>query len=487
MLPSFREPYLTIKLEGAPATSHPEMTRIMTVMGSELRSIKGVENVGAHVGRAEFGDQAVNVNSGELWVTINPDADYDATVAAVQSVANGYAGMVREVRTYTQQILSQPQNTDPIDDITVRVYGEDMNVLRAEAEKVEHALANINGITNIRPILPVEEPTIEIKVDLTTAQSHGIKPGDVRRGAAILLSGLLVGNLFEEQKIFDVVVWGTPERRDDITDISELMIPKPDGSLVRLGDVADVSIVPAPTVIHHEGMSAYLDLGITVEDRSVAAVAGEVDAAVHRLTYPLEYHVEVLTDHEQRQAAQQRLLIASVIALVGSYLLLQASVKSWVMAFVTLLLLLAALAGGLLAAILANGTLSIASLFGLLAVLGIAARNAIALINHYQHLEMERGETFGSDMVLRGSRDRVTPTVMTALTTSLVLLPFVLLGNAPGLEIVHPMAIIVVGGLIVSTLLNLVALPALYLRYGASREVDLGLQPAADLPAVAAD
>jgi Cu/Ag efflux pump CusA len=487
MLPSFREPYLTIKLEGAPATSHPEMTRIMTLMGSELRSIKGVENVGAHVGRAEFGDQAVNVNSGELWVTINPDADYDATVAAVQSVANGYAGIVREVRPYTQQILSQPQNTDPIDDITVRVYGEDMNVLRAEAEKVEQALANINGITNIRPILPVEEPTIEIKVDLTTAQSHGIKPGDVRRGAAILLSGLLVGNLFEEQKIFDVVVWGTPERRDDITDISELMIPKPDGSLVRLGDVADVSIVPAPTVIHHEGMSAYLDLGITVEDRSVAAVAGEVDAAVHRLTYPLEYHVEVLTDHEQRQAAQQRLLIASVIALVGSYLLLQASVKSWVMAFVTLLLLLAALAGGLLAAILANGTLSIASLFGLLAVLGIAARNAIALINHYQHLEMERGETFGSDMVLRGSRDRVTPTVMTALTTSLVLLPFVLLGNAPGLEIVHPMAIIVVGGLIVSTLLNLVALPALYLRYGASREVDLGLQPAADLPAVAAD
>jgi Cu/Ag efflux pump CusA len=233
-------------------------------------------------------------------------------------------------------------------------------------------------------------------------------------------------------------------------------------------------------------MSAYLDLGITVEDRSVAAVAGEVNAAVHRLTYPLEYHVEVLTDHAQRQAAQQRLLIASLIALVGTYLLLQASVKSWVMAFVTLLLLLAALAGGLLAATLANGTLSIASLFGLLAVLGIAARNAIALINHYQRLEMERGETFSSEMVLRGSRDRVAPTVMTALTTSLVLLPFVLLGNAPGLEIVHPMAIIVVGGLIVSTLLNLVALPALYLRYGASREVDLGLQPA-DLPAAAAD
>jgi len=151
------------------------------------------------------------------------------------------------------------------------------------------------------------------------------------------------------------------------------------------------------------------------------------------------------------------------------------------------LLLLAALAGGVLAALLANGTLSIASLFGLLAVLGIAARNAIALINHFQRLEMERGQSFGSAMVLRGSRERVAPTVMTTVTTALALLPFLWLGNAAGLEIVYPMSIIVVGGLLVSTVLNLFALPALYLRYGASREVDLGLQPAADLPAVATD
>jgi Cu/Ag efflux pump CusA len=487
ILPAFREPYLTIKVEGPPATSHTELSRMLTRMGIELRSLSGVDNVAAHVGRAEFGDQVVNVNSGELWVTLDPQADYEAAVAAVQTAVNGYAGMDREVRTYTQQILTQPQNTDPTDDITVRVYGEDMNVLRSEADKVEQALAKINGVANIRQILPVEEPVIEIKVDLTTARTHGIKPGDVRRGAAILLSGLLVGNLFEDQKIFDVVVWGIPELRDDIADVSELMIPKPDGSLVRLGDVADVSIVPAQTMINHEGMSAYLDLGITAEGRSVAAVAAEVDAAVHRLAYPLEYHVEVLTDHTERQAAQQRLLIAGIIAFVGIYLLLQATVRSWMMAFVTVLLLLAALAGGVLAALLANGTLSIASLFGLLAVLGIAARNAIALINHYQRLEMERGQSFGSAMVLRGSRERVAPTVMTTVTTALALLPFLWLGNAAGLEIVYPMSIIVVGGLLVSTVLNLFALPALYLRYGASREVDLGLQPAADLPAVATD
>jgi Cu/Ag efflux pump CusA len=306
ILPAFREPYLTVKMEGAPGTSHIEMNRVMAQAGSELRSVSGVKNVAAHVGRAEFGDQIVNVNSGELWITLDPQADYDATVAAVQEVVNNYAGMAREVQTYTQQILNQPQNIDPASDITVRLYGEDMTVLRTEADRVKVALSQVSGVQIVRPILPVQEPTLEIKVDLTTAQAHGIKPGDVRRAAAILISGILVGNLFEEQKIFDVVVWGTPDLRDSISDVSNLMIPKPDGSQVRLGDVAEVTMVPADTVINHEGISAYLDLGITVQGRSIADVARDVDVTVHNFVYPVEYHAEVLTDHVERQAAQQR-------------------------------------------------------------------------------------------------------------------------------------------------------------------------------------
>src|SRR5215216_1853484 len=277
MLPSFREPYLSVKLNGAPGTSHPEMSRIMSLMSNEIRSVSGVKNVGAHVGRAEFGDQVVNVNSSELWITLDPKADYDATVAAVRSTVDGYTGIVSEVQTYTQQTLSPPQNGNTTGDLTTRLYGDDMTVLRAEADKVEKALSGIDGISNVRQILPVEEPTLEIKVNLTTAQTHGIKPGDVRRTVATLLSGIMVGNLFEEQKIFDVVVWGTPDLRNSISDVSELMIPKPDGSQVRLGDVADVSIVPALAVINHDGMSPYLDLVITVQGRNIAAVANDVE------------------------------------------------------------------------------------------------------------------------------------------------------------------------------------------------------------------
>ena len=485
MLPTFREPYLTIKMEGAPGTSHIEMNRIMSELSSELRALDGVKNVASHVGRAEFGDQIVNVNAGELWIALELNANYDATVAAVQSVADGHASVAGEVRTYTQQVINPPQYVDPNSDLTVRLYGESMNVLRAEAERVQQALAEVSGVTNVRALLPHQEPTLQIEVDLNTAQTHGIKPGDVRRAAAVLISGINVGQLFEEQKIFDVVVWGRPELRDDISDVENLMIPKPDGTLVRLGDVATVSMVSADTFIKHEGISSYLDLALTVQGRNVNAVASDVDRVVKGLEYPVEYHAEVLSEHTQRQASQQRLWVAGIVALFGIYLLLQASVRSWWMAFAALLLLLASVAGGVLVAWLVNGSLSVASLFALLAVLGIGARNTIALVNHYQHLEVSDGERFGSDLVLRGSAERLAPTLMTTLLTALVLLPFLLLGNLAGFEIVRPMAIIILGGLVISNLLNLFALPALYLRYGAIREADLELMPVAG--AAAAD
>lgn len=485
MLPSFREPYLTIKAEGAPGTSHIEMERVLTEMSTELRGLDGVKNVASQVGRAEFGDQIVNVNAGELWIALKPNANYDATVAAIQSVADKHADVAGDVRTYTQQVINPPQYVDPNSDLTVRLYGESMDVLRAEAERVQKALAEVGGVSNIRALLPQQEPTLQIEVDLNTAQTHGIKPGDVRRAAAVLISGINVGQLFEEQKIFDVVVWGRPELRDEISDVENLMIPKPDGTLVRLGDVASVTMVPADTFIKHEGISSYLDLALTVQGRSVNAVAADVDRAVKSLEYPVEYHAEVLSDHTQRQASQQRLWVAGIVALVGIYLLLQASVRSWGMALAAFLLLLATVAGGVLIAWLINGSLSAAALFALLAVLGIGARNTLALMNHYQYLEFSGGERFGSDLVLRGSAERLAPTVMTTLLTALILLPFLFLGNLAGFEIIRSMAIIIIGGLVISTLLNLFVLPALYLRYGTSREAELHLMPVAD--AVAAD
>jgi Cu/Ag efflux pump CusA len=476
MLPTFREPYLTVQLKGAPATSQLEMNRIVSRMSSELRELKGVNNVGANVGRAVLGDQVVGINSAELWVNIDPNANYDATLAAVQEIVYGYAGMDRVVQTYIQETLS-PSKISTSDPFTVRVYGEEHKVLVTEVEKVRQILAGISGVVESHALLPIEEPTLEIKVDLSAAQQYGVRPGDVRRAAATLLSGLNVGSLFEAQKVFDVVVWGAPETRQNITDIRNLLIDTPGGSQVRLGDVAEVRVTSAPVVIQREAISPYIDIGFDIRGREVDVVLSDVNKAIQSYAFPLEYHAEVQQDYTAQDAARQNMLIAAVLAAVGIFLLLQASSASWRLTLATFVTLPIALAGGLLVAFLINGMVSLASIFGLFAVLGIGARNSVLLIKHYHSLERE-GEAFGSGLVMRGSQERLASVLMTAFTTALALLPFMLFGNIPGHEIVRPMGIIIAGGLVTSTWLNLFLLPVLYLRYGAVREPELELVPA---------
>jgi CzcA family heavy metal efflux pump len=485
-LPDLQEPYLTVQLKAAPGTSHSEMNRIVSRLGSELGTVPGVNNVGAHVGRAIFGDQIVNINSAELWVSIAPNANYETTVAAVEDVVNGYPGLDRQVRTYVQQTLAQFQPQQKYD-MTVRLFGENHDVLRVEAAKLKQELEGVGGVADPRVVLPVDEPTLEIEVDLNSAQRYGVKPGDVRRSAAILLSGMHTGSLFEEQKIFDVVVWGAPGTRTSLSDVDNLLIDTPGGGHVQLGEVADVRVVSSPTVIKREAVSAYLDIGFNIEGRSAAAVARDVNKAIMGFAFPLEYHAEVVNDFTARQAAQRGILTTAVLAIVGIFLLLQAAFRSWRLALVTIVTLPAALAGGVMADFLGNGgALSLGFLAGCLSIAGIALRNCILLFTHCQYLEEKAGMDFGPELVARGARERLSPILMTALATALALLPFVLLGNIPGHEIVSPIAIVTIGGLISSTWLNLFAMPALYLRFGASREADLGFHRA-DFRAVATD
>ena len=488
LIPSFKERDLLIHMNSAPGTSQPEMSRIVARVSTELRAIPGIQNVGAHVGRAIFGDQVVNVNSSEIWVNIDPSADYDKTVTAIQEVINGYPGFQSKVETYLQEqisgVVSKPNNS-----VSVRLYGDTLAVLRTKAEDVKKTLTGIQGIVDMKVKLPVVEPTLEIDVDLARAQSYGIKPGDVRRAAATMMSGIQVGSLFEEQKVFDVVVWGTPETRHSLTSIRELLIDTPNGEQVRLGDVADVRIVPVPTVIAHEGVKRYVDITANVQGRNLAAVASDIKTRLQKVQFPMEYHAEVLTGYAERQASQNRMLNFVAAAVLGMFLILQSAYRSWRLALASFLTLPAALVGGLLAVFAMGGTLSTGSLIGFLALFGIAVRNSITLINRYQHLEQSEGKPFGVGVVLQESGERTLPILTAAFATALVLLPSVLLGDIPGLEIVRPMTVVILGGLVTSTLFSLFVTPALYLQFGANPEADLEFQPIAgtDLPVAADD
>ena len=438
------------------------MARLASQASAALQEIPGVDNVAGQIGRAVLGDQVVGINSAQLWVSIDPSADQEATRAHIDRIVDGYpdssAMQTRYVSDTVQEVLA-----GSTDDIVVRVFGPAWETLETKAKEVRAALSTVDGATFVHAEPDIREPYLQIEVDLAKAERFGLKPGDVRRAASTYLAGLQVGTLFEEQKTFDVVVWGTPETRNSLTSIRELLIDAPNGGHVRLEDVADVRVASTRTVVNRDAVSRRIDIGLTVSGRDPAAVAADVERRLAAVDFPLEYHAELLGEYAERQAAQSRLLGFALAALIGIFLLLQAAFGSWRLASLLMVTLPMALVGGVLAALLGGGVLSIGSLVGFVTVLGIAARNGIMLINHYQHLEREEGEPFGPELVLRGARERLSPILMTTLVIALALLPLIVAGDRPGLEIVRPMAIVILGGLITSTLLTLFVLPILYL------------------------
>jgi len=466
LIPAFKQTDLLINWEGPPGTSRQEMNRIMTQVGEEIKTLPGTRNVGYEVGRAVTGDQVVGINSGKIWVSLEAGADHDATLAAIGAAIDSYPGLQHSAQTYQPERLGEAL-LGAGHDVAVRIYGVDLDVLREKAQEVEAALAGVDGLTNIRTDAVVEEPQVEIEVDLAAAEQHQLKPGEVRRAATTLLSGLRVGNLYEGQKVFDIVVWGVPEIRNNLTDVSELLIDTPTGQ-VRLEEVADVRVVPSPVVIRRDAVSRFVDVSANVSGRAPGAVIADINRSLEGVDIPFEYHAEVLGLSAEQQTANQRILIVALVALVGILLLLQAGFWSWRLAALVLLTMPAALVGGVVAILLSGGVVSLGSLFGLMMVLALAVRNGVSLIIHLRRLDGQEGAAFGRDLALRGAGERLGAILTTAAVTAAFLLPLAFAGQRAGTEMLQPMAIVALGGLITSTALNLFVLPALYLRFGSS-------------------
>jgi Cu/Ag efflux pump CusA len=317
----------------------------------------------------------------------------------------------------------------------------------------------------------VDTPQVQVEVDLKTAAKYGLKPGDVRRAASTLVAGEEVGDIFRSGKAYDVVVWSTPSTRASVAGISELPIDTPSGTTVRLGDVARVTVQPVPNVIERENDSRRIDVAANVKGRDLGSVVADVSNAMASVNFPRGYHAELLGEYTERQGAQSQLFGIAVLAGLAILLLLQTSFGSWRLAVLIFLTLPMALVGGVLAAFVSGGTISLGALLGFFTVFGIAARNGILLVNHCQHLERVEGEPFGPGLVLRAARERLSPILMTSLATGLAVVPLVALGDRPGHEIEYPLAIVILGGLVTSTLLNLFVVPSLYLRFGRRRGV----------------
>lgn len=467
LLPSFKDRDVLVAWQGAPGTSLPEMDRITGLAAAELRTLPGVRNVGTHVGRAILGDQAVGSETASMWLSIDPAAEYGPTLAAIERIVAGYPGLRHDVLTYSKERIDEALAAPP-SEVTVRVFGTDMAELRAKAGEIQQLMGATAGVSRTRVDPVVQEPTMEIEVDLAKAKDYGIKPGDVRRAAATLLSGLQVGSLFEQQKVFDVQVWSTPETRHSLSSVQDLLIDTPGGGQVRLADVATVRVRPTFSSIKHEEVSRYLDVHATVSGRDVAGVVGSVREGIAALTFPTEYHAEVLGNYAAQQDAEQRTLRLAIAAAVGVFLLLQAAFGSWRLALALFLALPAALSGGAFAAAITGEPLSLATTAGYFALLAVAVRGLLAVAGAYVDLLPQSGLARHTRAV-EAVRTVVAPVVATALATGAAVLPFAFTGDVAGQELLQPFSVVVLGGLVTSTLVTVVGLPALCAVLGPRR------------------
>jgi CzcA family heavy metal efflux pump len=466
LFPTFKEPDFLVHFVTKPGTSVQEEDREVAGLQDQALAIPGVRHVGSHIGQALLGEEVAGVNFSETWMSLSPQADYSKTLAALRTVAASYPGSYSDVQTYLHERIDEVLTDGTTEDVAVRIYGPDLPKLQQLGTRVASALSRVRGLSDVQPA-PLEFiPEVEVQVKLEEARRYGLTPGDVRRAAAVMMASEPVSEISAGGKLYTVAAWSTPGTRQNLASLRQLPIDTPGGGHVALGTIASIQVAPSPSQITRENGSRMTEVDANVSGRDLGSVTAAVRAVLARTMFPPGYHAELQGEAAERAAAQRRLIEYGIAAAIAIFFLLQAAFRSWRLATLLLVTLPMALVGGVIAAWAGLGTITLGALVGFFTVLGIAARNGILMVSHFRHLERHEGVPFGPGLVLRGAGERLSPIMMTALATALALAPLVVYGNQPGQEIEYPMAIVILGGLTTSTLLNLFVLPALYLRFG---------------------
>ena len=470
LLPNFKERDFLMHWLTEPSTSITEEKKVSVAACQDLTAIPGVRNCGSHIGQALLSDEVYGAYFGENWVSVSKDVDYDDTLQKVTNTVDSYPGMQRDVQTYLRERVKEVL-TGSSGAVVVRIFGPDPAKLTELADTTLKAIGDTPGLIEAAAALQKEVPQIEIELDLEKAREHDLKPGDIRRQSSVYIASEEVSDIFAKGRAYDVHIWSIPSVRHSFQDIRDLPIDTPSGDKVKLSDVADVRFAPSPNAILRDDQSRRIDVeGNIAEGGDLGAVVEEVERRVEALDLPPEYSVKVLGESSELTNSQNTLAVYGLAALIVIFLLLHAAFGSLRLASLAFLLLPVALVGGVLTVRLSGGLMSLGSLIGFLTVFGIAARNGILMINHFQHLEREEGVPFGRELVMRGASERLAPIMMTALATALAIVPLAVAGSIPGHEIEHPMALVILGGLLTATLVNLFIIPSLYLRFGKSKK-----------------
>ena len=472
-LPPFNEGTLTINLLARPGTSLSESNRLGTLAERLVHRVPEVISTGRRTGRAELDEHAEGVHYTEIDVDLRRSArrreqilnDIREELARVPGVV---VNVGQPISHRLDHLLSGVRAQ-----VAIKIFGEDLGELRSAAGRVRDAIRNVPGVTDLQVEQQVLIPQIAIRVDRTRAARLGVNAGALAQTLQTALLGSVVTQVLEGQRTVDVVVRYPYENTVSIEAVRQSLVDLPSGAKVPVSELADVSEALGPNAVHRENAQRRIVVSCNVAGRDLGAVVGDIRRAVGGVRLPQGYYPTIGGQFESQQSATRLIGLLSLASLLAMFVVLYAHFRSPFVVFQVLLNIPLALVGSVVAVFLTGGVLSVATLVGFITLCGIASRNGIMMISHYLHLMTVEGEEFSREMVMRGSLERLVPVLMTALTAALGLVPLALSGGAPGKEILQPVAVVILGGLCSSTLLDIVVTPAVFFRFGRSSAMRL--------------
>ncbi|HNB70738.1 MAG TPA: efflux RND transporter permease subunit [Acidobacteriota bacterium] len=465
-LPPFNEGTLNINVNLPPGTSLRESNRIGVITENLLHQTPEVVTTTRRTGRAELDEHAAGVNTSEIEVVTQeknrPHAEVMEEVRQNLSRIPGASVEVGQPISHRIDHLLSGTRAQ----IAIKVFGPDLATLRSKAEEVRAAMETVTGIVDLIVEPQVGVPQVQVNLNRPAAAAVGLRAEDLAETVDTAFNGHIAAQVLEEQRTYDVLIRLEDSARQSVESIGKTLIDTPVGAKVPLSQVAEIRTDQGPNTINRENVQRRIIVQANVADRDLGSVIADVKTAIARqVALPQGYFVQYGGQFESQEKASRQILILSVVSIGGIFLLLYIALKSVRSALLVMANLPLALIGGIVMVFMSGGTLSVASLVGFITLFGIATRNGIMLITHYLHLIQE--ETFSfREAIVQGSMERLSPILMTALVTGIGLIPLALGKGEPGKEIQQPMAVVILGGIVTSTFLNMVVIPALFLKFG---------------------
>ena len=466
-LPELREGNITIHMTAVPGTSLQESLRLGDRIAQAVLKIHSVQSVAQRAGRAELGTDTMGTHESEIDVNLKArdGNQVKAAQTGIQEAISQLPGPLLTSNGFLTERINETLSGYKAP-VVINVFGNDLDQLDQEAGEVVHVLGGIRGAAQVQLQSPPGMPQMVLRLRKDDLARWGFDPLEVLNVVRTAYGGEIVGQIYEGNRVYDVSVILASGKQPRVSGIGSLPLRSPDGNYVALKQVADIYESSARYVILHQGARRVQTITCNVQGRAVDSFVDEARQRISRLSFPADMYVEFSGTAEAQKQSRRDLAVNSLLAGLGIALLLSIVMRNYRNLLLVLANLPFALVGGVLAGLFTGGNLSLGSLVGFVTLFGITLRNSIMLISHYEHLVEVEGATWGLDTALRGASERLAPILMTALVTGLGLLPLAIGSGDPGREIEGPMATVILGGLVTSTLLNLLVLPTLALRYG---------------------